>query len=66
MLAIVDIDLSTGRAQATPLIREDETAEGALDHLHDWLMPAARWLACTNPGGIVYCAVPERPARRAD
>jgi len=66
MLALVDIDLTTGRARASPLVREDETAEGALDGLGHYLMPAARWLAATNPGGVVCCPVPERPVRRTD
>jgi hypothetical protein len=66
VLALVDIDLSTGYAHATPVIREDETAEGALEGLREYLMPAARWLAEYAPGGVVYCPVPERPARRTD
>lgn len=60
MLALVDIDLHTGHANATPVIREDETAEGALEGLGQYLIPAARFLALHDPGGVFYCAVPKR------
>lgn len=60
MLAVVDIDPYTGRAKATPLIREDETAEGALEGLREYLRPAAQYLAEYAPDGVVYCPVPER------
>lgn len=59
MLALVDIDFYTGRAQATPVVRDDEVAEGALDGLRDYLRPAAQYLAEYAPGGVVYCVVPD-------